>query len=581
MVLRSRMRVTLRSCGHKYMADKISIEENSLFPGDIKLGPFESQIVHQGIISSFREGAIYRYPGFVPLLDVCGDHFEIGLQYGALMRQEILDTLAAYNRIITWLAESMGIPLDQLKAKWHGFARAMIDKIPHRFFEEAQGISLGSGVPVDSILMVTFAYDFGMAGGCTSVLMKGKNDRIIHARNNDTAAFGGAELGRLTAVVRRRVPGYQPTVQVDYPLLIGIESGYNLQGLAFTEETLKLRQPNPDLFSLNILVRMILEECVSLEELPAYFDRYPVIAGYGEIWSSQRQGQGWLVEQTPYGWSKKELESDILWNFNTIYDPQLKKYEALEKILHSDSDREAVARNFPRKNFYDVQDGIDFIRATFDGKQDYIHFGTRRGVCNEGTQQAMVFDPSGGGLYLAWGEQYCSRANFYYIHEDFSIPPDLIAPQMPLSEKMIERASVKLKLDQPVQKLEGYLRLANKYSDDADFQFQAAHLAFTLCKHEIFVEFAEKAFYLQPQNAEYRLYGGIAAFWTGDEKAAIQRLESIDPQELFLREEMYRLTLLERLSPLPHEYHARLEEILSQHNVGDYYHKEIVPQILR
>ncbi len=557
-----------------------SIGHNTLFPGEVKLGPFENQIKRSGAASSFRGGTIYRYPGIVPLLDVSGDHFEIGLQYGVLLRPEILATVAAYDRMINCISANTGIPIETLKTQWCSFSRGMSEKAPHRFYEEAQGISLGSGVAVDNILMVTFAYDYGMVGGCTSVLLRGENGKIIHARNNDTSAFGGDELGRLTALVRRRATGFQTTVQIDYPLLLGIESGYNHEGLAFTEETLKLNKPNPDLFSLNILVRMILEECGTLEELPAYFDRYPVIAGYGEIWSSQRQGMGWLVEQTPYGWAKKELESDILWDFNTLYDPRLKNYEAFEKTLRNDADREAIARVFPRKEYYTVQDGIDFIRATHDGTHDYIRFGTRRGVCNEGTQQAMVLDPDGAGVYLAWGEQYCSRANFYYIHEDFSTPPELIAPQIPLSEKVLELCSVKHQLVPPSQKLEGYLRLANKYSEDADFQFQVAYQAYTLCKREAFIEYAEKAFQLQPQNAEYRLYAGIAAFWRGDEEDSLQRLEYFNPQDLFLREEIYRLTVLERISPCPQDYHTQLEEILSRNNADHYYRKEIVPLIL-
>lgn len=555
-------------------------ETNQIFPGEIKPGPYEAEIQRNGVASSFHDGVIYRHPGIVPLLDVGGEHFEMGLQYGVLMRPEILDTLAAYHRLIVWMAASAGAPVEAVDSQWRGFARKMIEKAPTRFYEEVKGISLGSGVPVESILMVAFGYDFAMAGGCTSVLLRGENGTVIHARNNDTSGFGGAELGRITAVVRRRAPGYHTTVQIDYPMLIGIESGYNDQGLAFTEETLALRQPNPDLFSLNFMVRMILEECSTLEELPAYFDRYPVLSGYGEIWSSQRQGTGWLVEQTPYGWTKKELQGDILWDFNTVYSPELKQYEVIEKTLRNDDDREAVAHAFPRKEQYTLQDGIDFIRATHDGAHDHINFGTRRGICNEGTQQAMVFDPLGKGIYLSWGELYCSRADFYYIHEDFSIPPDLFSPRVPLTEKMLKVSEVNFQLVQPAEKMDGHLRLAHEYPDDADFQFQVAIQAFTFHKKGLFIQYAEKAFQLQPDNAEYRLYAGIAAYWRGDKVDSVQRLESFAPHDLFVKEELYRLTVLEQVSSTPEEYHAALQDILTRVNAAQFYEEQIVPEIL-
>ena len=552
---------------------------SEIFPGEIKPGAFETQIKKNGVRSSFRGGNIYRHAGIVPLLDIRGDNLEMGLQYGVLMRPEILKSLDAFGRMIRWAAESMNVGVEEYLKQLRSFALGMMAKVPDRFYNEARGISQGSGVPLDSILMVTCAYDFIMTGGCTSVLMRAENGRVIHARNNDTSSFGGAELGRITAVVRRQPVGLHTTVQLDYPLILGIESGFNNQGLAFTEETLSVRQPNPDNFSVNILARMILEECSSLEELPAYFDRYPVIAGYGEVWSSQCEGRGWLVEQTHAGWAKKELEGDILWDFNTIYSADLRKYEKIEKGLRNDDDREAVARCFPRKEHYTVQDGINFIRASDDGTNDHIHFGTRQGICNAGTQQAMVFDPEGQGVYLAWGEQYCSRANFYYIHEDFSIPPDLAAPQIPLSEKMIKMCEASFMLVQSAEKMAAYLGLAQEYPGEAHFQFQVVHQAFLLQKKELFIQYAEKAYQLQPNNAEYRLYAGIAAFWSGDEEESLRRLECFGANELFPKEELYRLTVLEQISHERQDYSTELQVLLDRENASEVYCQQIVPLI--
>jgi hypothetical protein len=556
-------------------------EGHESFPGEIKSSPFLAEIVQNGIKTSFYSGAVYRHKGIVPLLDTQGDHFEIGLQYGVLLQPEILSALAAYQRIFHWTAGLMGLPVESLYDQLRQFAHQMITKVPARLHVEAEGISQGSGVPLDSILMVTFMYDFLMAGGCTSVLMRAENGKIIHARNNDTSGFGGAELGRLTTVVRRRAEGFHTTVQLDYPLCLGIESGYNDQGLAFTEETLRLREAKPDNYSLNILVRMILEECSELEDIPPYLDRYPVVAGYGEIWSNQRLGKGWLVEHTHSGWTRRALEGDILWDFNTIYSPELKALEVPEKSLRSDEDREAVARAFPRKETYTVQDGIRFIRASEDSQHDHLRCGTRLGVCNAGTQQAMVFDPNGQGIYLAWGEQYCSRAAFYHIHEDFSVPPDLAAAPIPLPTEALAQVTASFQLTSPEQKLPAFVELARQNPHDADFQFRAAYQAFQLKKTDLFILFAENAFSLDPSNIEYRLYAGLAAFQSDRQDDAVMRLNGINAADIFPLENIYRLTALKQLSPLFAEnYQAAIDTILSANQVEDIYQKKIVPLLI-
>ena len=554
----------------------MNTEVSGFFQEEIKPCPYETEIIRDEVKTSFRDGVLYRYSGFVPLLEISGTHFEMGLQYGVLLRPEILSTIAAYKRMITGMAQKMKAPLEFLVQQWHEFSMEKSRNIPQRFFEEVQGISQGSGVPVDDILSITFAYDFAMAGGCTSVLLRGEDGRIIHARNNDTSGFGGVEFGRLTAVVRRRAAGFHTTTQIDYPLWLGIETGYNDQGLAYSAETLRLRNPDPTCFSSNLLVRLILEECSALDELPSYFDRFPVISGYGEIWSSRREGRGWLVEKTPYGWTKREMQEDILWDFNTIYSSELKQYESIEKTLRNDDDREAVAKAFPRKKTYTIQDAVDFLRSSFDGTGDYILFGTRRAICNAGTQQAVVFDPQMRGFYLSWGEQYCSRADFYYVHEDFSMTPELFSPEIPLTEKMIRMCEVDFLLVEPDQKLPGYLNLAQEYPQDADFQFQVAHLAFTTGNRELFIPYAEKASQLRPDVAEYRLYAGIAACWRGDKKAACTYLETLPAGELFLQENLYRLTILELVSSEPLQYSRELDILLQDETLKLYYQEKIL-----
>jgi predicted choloylglycine hydrolase len=138
-----------------------------------------------------------------------------------------------------------------------------------------------------------------MSGGCTGVLMRSEQGGVIHARNNDTSGFGGEEFGRMSLIVKHRADGYHEVTHIDYPFFMGVETGHNSQGLTFSEETLNVREPNPDGFSLPYLIRIIMEECGSLADLPAYFDHYPVVGAYGTVWSDRRAGKGMVAELTP------------------------------------------------------------------------------------------------------------------------------------------------------------------------------------------------------------------------------------------------------------------------------------------
>ncbi|RPJ57857.1 MAG: hypothetical protein EHM12_08740, partial [Dehalococcoidia bacterium] len=50
-----------------------------------------------GVKSTFHDGAAYRYPGMMPMLEVSGDHYEMGLQYGVLMRPEIFAAVEGWG----------------------------------------------------------------------------------------------------------------------------------------------------------------------------------------------------------------------------------------------------------------------------------------------------------------------------------------------------------------------------------------------------------------------------------------------------------------------------------------------------
>ncbi len=510
-----------------------AILESASFPG--KITTSEYKVTTEGVKSTFHEGVIYRYPGMVPLLSVSGDHYEMGLQYGVLLRPEVMKALESYEKILRREAKEEGIPYPILSAVLKYKAKKLSKSLPDRFLEEIKGVSKGSGAPEDAIITISLFYDVSMATGCTGILMRGENGTIIHARNNDW--FEGEELGKLTVVVRYNATGYNSVTHIDYPLWMGVETGYNDRGLAFSEETYGVKEPNPNGFSIVYLARIALEECSTLDEVYRLFGRYSAIGGYGTVWSDRDEGRGVVVELTPTAWAVKEMEGSILWNFNHIYDPELRKQQRAKTNIDGwNWDREEIASAFPMKPEYEIKDAVKFLRA----------------------QKAPD------------------------VHGDFSRPPELFMEAVPIKPAVEEAARIRNMLVSREEKLQAYVDLAQKYKDDANTYFLVAYHSFQQSRWDMFADYAEKAYSMKPFVTEYKLFAGIAAYQQKEPDRAIKLLESIEFSELHPWQEIYRLRMLEKAwasknPEISNQYNAQKQAILDRYDAHLYYEKEIAP----
>ena len=550
------------------------------FPG--KIHDTNYKATTEGIKSTFHKGVIYRYPKIGPLLSVSGSHYEMGLQYGVLLQPEINKALKVYKNILRWEAKKRRIPFPILIAFLKYKAKKLARKLPDRFLKELKGVADGSGVPQDVILTVSLLYDVGISMGCTSLLMKGKKGAIIHGRNNDWFESGG--LGNLTVVVRHNATGYHSVTHTDFPLWMGVETGFNNKGLTFSEETYGIKKPNANGFPIVYLARIALETCSNLDEITHLVDRYPVIAGYGTVWSDRDNGEGMLVELTPDAKAIRKMDGSILWNFNHIYDHKLHKQQRVQVDLDGwNLDRETLACCFPVKPEYDVKDAVKFLRSqkTADGT-DYAWRGTRTAICNDCGLQMIIFDPKGDGLYLAVGASYAACQKVYHIHDDFSQPPELFLEAIPIKPVIKEAAKIKNMLVSKEEKLQSYVNLAQKHKQDANAQFLVAYQSFLQSRWNLFAEYADKAYFMQPFVPEYKLFAGIAAFQKNQSDKSLKLLESINPSELRPLQKIYRLIILERAwgsvdNNKSSQYGTQRENILNKYEIKSYYQKEIGP----
>lgn len=553
------------------------------FPGNVKETAYSKEIVSSGVKSTFHQGVVYRYPGLVPMLEVSGDHYEMGLQYGVLLRPEIIGALTSWEKILAWMSNNMGIPYPALMGLAKFQSKQMAAVLPQRFQDEMRGVADGSGVPYESVVMCSLFYDIGESMGCTGVLMRGKDGSILQGRNNDTASFGGEEIAKMTVVVRHNGKGYNAVTHMDQPLYMGVETGYNSKGLCFGEETLFVKKPDAGGHSLPFLIRMIMEEASSLDQVYPYFDRYHVIGSYGCVWSDQVNKKGAVIELTPTAWARNDLKGPILWDFNKLYDVKLAAQQRPSRnVNNGDLDREAVASVFSTKSEYTYDDVVSFVRGHVgpDGS-DYMWSGTKHPVGNWKASQMMIFDSNTDGFYMSAGPYFAARQDIYHYYNDFSRQPELMTPAAPIEPVVEKTAKIDNRLISRADKLKAFIDLAKEYSNDANMQFVVAHRSFLLSRLETFTQYAEKAYAMKPGEPEYQIYAGMAAYQKKDPVKAVKLLDGAAARYPEL--DLYRLTVLEKASTADPQkaaqYKAQKQALLDKFGAESYYNSAILPLI--
>ena len=94
------------------------------------------QVETDGITSTFRNGRVFRHPGHLAMADLSGTHYEMGLQYGVLLKPEILKGMEAFAPMFLLSAAKMGISAEYLLGGMIAQSKGIAESIPERFIDE-------------------------------------------------------------------------------------------------------------------------------------------------------------------------------------------------------------------------------------------------------------------------------------------------------------------------------------------------------------------------------------------------------------------------------------------------------------
>jgi effector-binding domain-containing protein len=320
----------------------------------------------------------------IPFLKVSGSYYEMGRQYGSLLKNQINE---AFKSIKSQNWERM---------KQHQYIFLRLEKLlPSKYVQYLKGIAAGSGQDYHKLLIGAFTTvdDFSSLG-CSSILTKMQNDKgvntLFHAKNLDNFLW----TGHNQAIIE-----FNPIREYKYIgtelIGAGISDGMNEKGISISIDDggQGMRSKYPMNPLLNFKMRDILSSTKSLAEVDQQMNNYVCDIGQILIIGSSTENNG-IVYDISYDKIRKNRMNaqKHLFVTNTYLNPDLTSPENLFNCP-----RYKIIDRYMKDNL--VQNIDNFIELLSDP-------GTNYGVNNNNTKHSVIYDPQNKTIYMAFSDDY-------------------------------------------------------------------------------------------------------------------------------------------------------------------------------
>lgn len=394
---------------------------------------------------TFKQGYAYRRDNVPIQVSVSGTHYEMGLQYGVLLKNEIRQMDYKLYSVIGYYSREIGLPKNLVYIYFKYKINRLSKNIPERFKEEMKGISDGSGVNINAIYAISLFDDLLHSMGCSSILAVSDDGKsIIHGRNEDL--YFGMEMGMKQVIVKYNPKGYNSFVSIAFPGFIGVSTGCNDKGLGYSHHSRFAKDINYEGYPQSCIARMALEECSSLNDVIKFYKNKTVIIGDAHTWSDRNNSTGCIIETAPKGKSHVKvikMSNKVMWHINKYMDSDYIKYDEdkYKGDASFNSSRQEIFEHSINKNeTLTLDDVISLLREEKGPNgENYNKSDITRGICNIDTQQMIIFSPKGDGIYLARNYYLASKSTVYFIPFKFELEPYVYMKQEkndPILEKV-------------------------------------------------------------------------------------------------------------------------------------------------
>ena len=170
----------------------------------------------------------------IPLLALSGSHYEVGLQYGVLLKPEIRSIYGEFDSLLNDLTGG-GLRRFFFCISLNGQIKEMRSSLPLGMVEELRGMADGSGISFSDFAFFAIAQEILFDTSCTTVVVR-RGGEVAHGRNFDffrPATF----ISHYPTIVRISLAGKVPYVSVGFAGIPGVYTGSNVRGISVSVNT--------------------------------------------------------------------------------------------------------------------------------------------------------------------------------------------------------------------------------------------------------------------------------------------------------------------------------------------------------
>jgi hypothetical protein len=374
-------------------------------------------------VTQYQQASFERV-GHLEILRLVGTPYEMGLQYGDLMADELEEGVEWLNNDPTFsllvpLARSMGF-LDEAMAQSFpevlDECRGMVEAAAQAGVEEWT-MDLCMGLAWGEVIIEHLAH--GSGGACTQALASGPagpDGELVHGRNMDWSELSFL-LDHPTIIIRRP-QGKIPFMVVGFPGSVVPYSGMNAAGLAIASDEIDARDDidRQGRSHQQMMFRM-LQECSTLDQAEAFLRGQDHMTAEAITISDGNSGRAAVFEMTANHLGVRYLDQNgVVGLTNHFVSPEMvdlclseeessgsdswARYERLEQLIEPGAGDSLYGK-------LDVGGMISVLSDNYNPRSQETcppdQFDGCGTIGNSATVYSMVFLPGRGEFYLADG----------------------------------------------------------------------------------------------------------------------------------------------------------------------------------
>ena len=278
-------------------------------------------------------------------------------------------------------------------------------RIPERYLDELRGCTEGSGLSYRTMFFMNFVFDILKKYGfhCASVAIAESGATLV-GRNTDLIPWiAKAAIKWFPPVVLDiKIPGKLRYVHVTPGLFLGVLSGFNERGIAMMSHQIAATREKsvPGTLATPLLQRMILEEAADMAQAEAVIRANPIQRCVSDLITSSTEGISRIYEITPGSVKVINASGSTLCCATHFNDAEL---IPLQRHKATVSEGRLSLMNTLAAKIRAVPDEVIAMLRNYDNGLAHLTSGSS--PTNEGTYQSMVFDVTGGRIFVSDGAQ--------------------------------------------------------------------------------------------------------------------------------------------------------------------------------